>query len=110
MPKIAIAAINSLAPMTRAPLTFETTSWYNLNGMTHQDQSDEAKVDAELWFTMEPSCEGRHFILYNSHTFPGRFTAWCPLKRKAVNVSKSDVRECSQQATYWLKGFLSGAE
>jgi hypothetical protein len=78
--------------------------------MSNPDPSDEAKVDPTLWFTMEPSCEGRHFLLYNSHTFPGRFTAWCPMKKRAVNVSKSDVRDCSQEAKYWLKGFLSGAE
>ena len=70
---------------------------------------DEHRIDRKLWFTMV-SCKGRHFAIYNSHTFHGRFTAWCPVKKRAVNVSKAELRTSSEQMKYWLKGFLSGNE
>jgi hypothetical protein len=59
---------------------------------------------------MEPSCQGKHYLLWASHTFPGRFTAWCPVKRRATNCSKGDIRECSKESAYWLMGFLAGNE
>jgi hypothetical protein len=57
---------------------------------------------------MEPSCKGKHYLLYASHTFPGRFTAWCPHKKRAANCSLSDVKRSSKEAAYWLRGFLEG--
>jgi hypothetical protein len=73
-------------------------------------RSARPKVDPKLWFTMEPSCAGKHYLLSASHTFPGRFTVWCPLKKRAANCSLSDVKKASREASYWLKGFLAGNE
>ncbi len=70
----------------------------------------ESEFDPELWFTMGACCDGRHYLLYNPHTFPGRMGAWCPLKQVSFCVSKSEIHECSQAARYWIKGFLSGNE
>jgi hypothetical protein len=68
------------------------------------------RIDRRLWFTMEPGCNGKHYLICASHTFPGRFTAWCPLKKRMANCSFSDVRSASTEARYWLKGFLAGNE
>ena len=73
-------------------------------------QNRKPQIDSRLWFTMEPSCKGKHYILWASHTFPGRFTAWCPIKKRTTNCSKSDIRKCSKESAYWLKGFLAGNE
>ena len=67
-------------------------------------------MDRRLWFTMEPGCKGKHYLISSSHTYPGRFTAWCPLKKRMANCSFSDVRSTSTEAKYWLKGFLAGNE
>jgi hypothetical protein len=71
-------------------------------------RKQEPPIDPRLWFTMEPACQGKHYLLWASHTFPGRFTAWCPIKKRTTNCSKSDVQKCSKEAAYWLKGFLAG--
>jgi hypothetical protein len=57
---------------------------------------------------MEPDCKGKHYLLCASHTFPGRFTAWCVHKKRTTNCSLSDVKRSSKEAAYWLKGFLAG--
>lgn len=59
---------------------------------------------------MEPHCTGKHYLLCASHTFPGRFTAWCPVKKRSTNCSLSDVNRSSKESLYWLKGFLAGNE
>jgi hypothetical protein len=66
------------------------------------------KYDPKLWFTMEPNCKGKHYLLCASHTFPGRFTVWCAHKKRWANCSLSDVKRSSKEAAYWLKGFLAG--
>ena len=68
------------------------------------------EYDENLWFTMGDCCAGKHYLLYNSHTFPGRMGAWCPLKEVTFCVSKSEMTELSSQAVYWVKGFLAGNE
>lgn len=65
--------------------------------------------DKKLWFEHK-GCEGKHFILGNPHTFPGRIWAWCPVKNGSFFVSKSEIGNTSEQAAYWIKGFLSGNE
>lgn len=70
----------------------------------------EPDYDPELWFTMGPCCEGRHYLLYNPHTFPGRMGAWCPQKQTSFCVSKSEIHDCSDAARYWIQGFLRGNE
>ena len=71
-------------------------------------KSSKPKYDPKLWFTMEPSCKGKHYLLWASHTFPGRFTAWCVHKKRTANCSLSDVNRSSKEAAYWLIGFLAG--
>lgn len=70
----------------------------------------EPIFDENLWFTMGDCCSGRHYLLYNPHTFPGRMGAWCPLKKVRFCVSKSEIEDCSLEARYWIKGFLAGNE
>lgn len=63
--------------------------------------------DSDLWFEHN-GCEGKHYLLGNPHTFPGRMWAWCPKKETAFCVSKSEIGEMSIQAKFWIKGFLIG--
>ncbi len=66
--------------------------------------------DEQLWFTMGDCCPGKHYLIYNPHTFPGRMGAWCPVKRVSFCVSIAEVEECSSEARYWIEGFLKGNE
>jgi hypothetical protein len=66
--------------------------------------------DENLWFTMGDCCPGKHFLLHNAHTFLGRIAAWCPQKQVRFFVSRISIEDCSTEAAYWLKGFLSGCE
>ena len=68
---------------------------------------NEIDYDVNLWF-YHKGCEGKHFLFGNPHTFPGRMWAWCEVKKRSFFVSKSEMGECSEQTTYWVKGFLAG--
>lgn len=68
------------------------------------------KYDENLWFIMGDCCTGKHYLLYNPHTFPGRMGAWCPFKQVTFCVSKSEIEEMSPEANYWIRGFLAGNE
>jgi|HubBroStandDraft_4_1064222.scaffolds.fasta_scaffold65330_3 hypothetical protein len=61
-----------------------------------------------MWF--KASCGGRDLLTENGGTFPGRKSAWCPDKRLSYNVSFSEMGEMSQQAKYYVAGFLDGAQ
>ena len=65
-------------------------------------------VDERLWF--EASCGGRDFLVGNGHTFVGRMAAWCPHQGVGYNVSRSELGTLSEQAGYFVAGFLAGAE
>ena len=67
-------------------------------------------LDRALWF--EPGCctEGRHYLLYNPHTFPGRMGAYCEAQDRSFSVSLSEIERASDQARIWIRGFLSGNE
>jgi hypothetical protein len=67
------------------------------------------KLDRSLWF-LHAGCTGRHYLLGNPHTFPGRMFAWCPKKRRSFFVSKSEIETTSKSAGYWIAGFLYGSE
>ena len=73
-------------------------------------KKEEPVFDENLWFILGDCCPGKHYLLYNPHTFPGRMRAWCPNKQLGFNVSKSEIKECSLEAHYWIQGFLSGNE
>ena len=63
--------------------------------------------DEDLWF-YHHGCEGKHFLIGNPHTVVGRMWAWCPANERSFFVSKADMGDMSEQARYWVKGFLAG--
>jgi hypothetical protein len=67
-------------------------------------------LDRSLWF--EPGCcsEGRHYLHYNPHTFFGRMGAYCEAHDRAFVVSLSEIERASDEARYWIRGFLAGNE
>jgi hypothetical protein len=66
-------------------------------------------VDSRLWFEME-GCAGRHFLMDGSPHIRGRLYAYCPVKRTETRISKTDVTALSDEAAYFVRGFLSGSE
>jgi hypothetical protein len=40
----------------------------------------------------------------------GRIYAWCPVKQIVTRVSKYEVAACSDEAGYFMRGYLSGSE
>lgn len=66
-------------------------------------------VDPLLWF-MHTGCEGRHYLLGNPHTVPGRLWAWCPVEATSFFVALSEIGERSTETDYWLRGYFHGAE
>ena len=68
---------------------------------------DTPKIDKRFWFKHK-GCEGKHYLIGNPHTFPGRILAWCPIKKIDFCVSKAEMDEISESAQYWLEGFLAG--
>jgi hypothetical protein len=55
-------------------------------------------------------CTGKHFLLGNPHTFPGRMLAWCPAKSRSFFVSRNEMSELSSESSFWVSGFLHGNE
>lgn len=68
------------------------------------------EFEKELWFELAGHCEGKHYIAGNPHTFNGRISAYCPQKDVYFNISIVEIVDMSQEAKYWIKGFLSGNE
>jgi hypothetical protein len=68
-----------------------------------------AQYDERLWF-LHRGCTGRHFLLGNPHTFPGRIYGWCGIKKRSFFFSKSEIEEASPEAIIWIEGFLAGNE
>lgn len=66
-------------------------------------------IDRSLWFH-HLGCTGRHYLLGNPHTVPGRMLGWCPSERCSVFVSRADIGAMSRNARYWIDGFLHGSE
>jgi len=62
--------------------------------------------DPLLWF--EAPCGGRDLLTGNGGTYPGRMAAWCPAKKVSYNVSLAEMGQMSQQARYYVAGFLAG--
>jgi hypothetical protein len=67
------------------------------------------EFDANLWFE-HLGCRGRHYLLGNPHTVPGRMQAWCPREGVSVFVSRNDIGRASRAARYWIEGYLHGNE
>lgn len=66
-------------------------------------------VDPRLWVRVD-GIEGRCFLLGNNHTFRGRICAYSESDRTAFGISKCQIVEQSDEAGYWIEGFLNGAE
>lgn len=66
-------------------------------------------IDPRLRITIG-ACPVEHYLSYNPHTFRGRIATWCPLDSLEVNVSKFEVRSGTDEALYWIEGFLAGNE
>lgn len=65
-------------------------------------------VDPRLWIIWgDPST--RVYLVGNSHTFPGRMSAYHP-DGWEVSVSKFEILEASELAWAWIDGFLRGNE
>ncbi|MDW3849461.1 hypothetical protein NMK34_22875 [Micromonospora sp. BRA006-A] len=68
---------------------------------------DEPAIDERLWF--ETTC-GRDVLVGNGHTFAGRMAAWCPHESVGYNVSRAQMGAMSEEARYFVAGFLAGSE
>lgn len=67
------------------------------------------EYDKALWFE-HLGCSGKHYLIGNPHTVPGRMWAWCPKEQCTIFISKADMGKMSKSAEYWVNGFLSGNE
>jgi hypothetical protein len=65
-------------------------------------------LDRSLWFHHR-GCTGRHYLLGNAHTVPGRMLAWCPKEGRSLFVDRADMGSMSAHARCWVAGFLHGA-
>lgn len=72
--------------------------------------------DLRLWFLCDhrDAAPGdRDYLIASAHTFPGRILAHCDRKVAPAHyaVSASTVlASCSDEARYWVQGFLAGSE
>lgn len=66
-------------------------------------------VDPRLWFTTD-SCPSRHYLMDGNSTILGRMYFYCPLDNVATRVSKSQIRDSSDESKYFIRGFLAGSE
>jgi hypothetical protein len=70
---------------------------------------EDIEWDERLWF--EASCGNRDFLgMDNPHTFLGRMSAWCPDRNVWYRVSLAGMGEMSDEARYFVKGYLAGSE
>jgi hypothetical protein len=65
--------------------------------------------DPRLWFEMT-GCEGRHYLVDGTAHIRGRMYAYCPVKQIVTRVSKREIIASSDEAGYFMRGFLSGSE
>jgi hypothetical protein len=78
--------------------------------MTEEPTADlPADVDPRLWFTMT-GCDGLHYFVEGNSHILGRIYAYCPMKKTVTRVSKHDITASSDEAVYFVRGFLSGSE
>jgi hypothetical protein len=68
-----------------------------------------AYVDPRLWFEMD-GCPSRHYLVDGNSTVLGRMYFYCPLRDLTTRVSKSEMTVCSEEAGYFVRGFLAGSE
>jgi hypothetical protein len=66
-------------------------------------------VDTRLWVEIE-GVEGRCYLFGNNHTFTGRMCACSESLETDLGVSKRQITASSEEAQYWVQGFLVGNE
>lgn len=69
---------------------------------------EKPAVDERLWF--DAPCGRRDFLVGNGHTFVGRMAAWCPHEGVGYNISRAEIGAMSEEARYFVAGFLAGNE
>jgi len=77
------------------------------------EATETTEPDAALWFSCDLVPGSHDYLIGNAHTFRGRLLAYCERKQGSPHyyVSASVVlRECSDAARWWVKGFLAGSE
>jgi hypothetical protein len=60
-----------------------------------------------FWLRDDPS---RCFFEGNSHTYPGRMSAYHEVTGRVFSVSKLEIERPSEEARAWMDGFLVGSE
>jgi hypothetical protein len=75
------------------------------------------RIPEEAGSILIPACGSTHTAAGETssskargHTFPGRMSAWCPHEQVSYNVSLSEMGAMSDEALYFVLGFLSGVE
>ncbi|MCG7878323.1 MAG: hypothetical protein AB2669_03395 [Candidatus Thiodiazotropha endolucinida] len=75
------------------------------------------EYDKKLWVEIKPGplvkdpCLGKkHYLVGNPHTRPGRVMVYCPITKKCHVNSFRNFVKLSDEAQYWMQGFLSGNE
>lgn len=66
-------------------------------------------VDTRIWFEIS-GCEGRHFFVDGNPHIRESLYAYCPVKRIKTRASKYEITASSDEAAYFVRGFLSGTE
>jgi hypothetical protein len=66
-------------------------------------------LDERLWFE-QFGCTSRHFLMNGNPMILGVMWAFCPVERLVIRVSKSDLGAMSDEARYFVQGFLAGSE
>ena len=64
-------------------------------------------VDSHLWVRLSTDETG--YLVGSCHTFPGRMSVIVPSDDRARCISKADIVACSDEASYWIQGFLNGS-
>ena len=68
-------------------------------------------VDRALWF--HGACgQVDYLVRDNSHTHPGRMSAYCPHRpdHPDYNISINDIGACAESVRWWAEGFVVGSE
>jgi len=69
-------------------------------------------IDPALWIRCRQTAEQDFLVERKPHTFAGRMAAYCPHDPtfSDYNVSAAEVDDCSDEARWWIRGFVVGGE
>jgi len=65
-------------------------------------------IDGQLWVRLTNGETA--YLLGNPHTWPGHFNVWRPAIDEVYTCSFREVAESSDEARYWLDGYLAASE